>query len=53
VLLAKDYTDELSVDSIPRNWIVDTKGKWQWQQIGFGNEEKWEDDMLQKLQEAK
>jgi thiol-disulfide isomerase/thioredoxin len=53
VLLAKDYTDELSVDSIPRNWLVDTKGKWQWQQIGFGSEEKWDDEMLEKLQATK
>ena len=53
VLLAKDYADELSVDSIPRNWIVDAKGKWEWQQIGFGSDEKWEDDMLAKMKETK
>ncbi len=53
VLLAKDYADELSVDSIPRNWIIDAKGKWQWQQIGFGSEDKWEDEMLAKIKETK
>jgi thiol-disulfide isomerase/thioredoxin len=53
VLFAKDYTDDLSVDSIPRNWIVDAKGKWQWQQIGFGGDDKWEDNMLAKLKETK
>jgi thiol-disulfide isomerase/thioredoxin len=53
VLLAKDYADELSVDSIPRNWIIDAKEKWQWQQIGFGNEDKWEDEMLARIKETK
>ncbi len=53
VLLAKDYADELSVNSIPRNWIVDAKGTWEWEQIGFGSEDKWEDEMLAKLKETK
>jgi thiol-disulfide isomerase/thioredoxin len=53
VLLAKDYADELSVNSIPRNWIVDAKDTWEWEQIGFGSEDKWEDEMLAKLKETK
>jgi thiol-disulfide isomerase/thioredoxin len=53
VLLAKGYADDLSVDSIPRNWIVNSKGKWEWQQIGFGPDDKWEDEILAKVKETK
>ena len=50
VLLAKSYVDDLlPVLSIPRNWIVDLQGKWQWEQTGFGSDAKWEEDMLLKL----
>lgn len=49
VLFAKDFADDLSVDSIPRNWILDTSGKWRWEQVGFGNEDNWEDEILAKM----
>ncbi len=50
VLLAKDYADELMpVLSIPRNWIVDPQGKWEWEQTGFNTEEKWEANIVAKL----
>ncbi len=50
VLLAKDYVDDLlPALSIPRNWIIDANGKWQWEQIGFGSGDKWEDEMRGKL----
>jgi thiol-disulfide isomerase/thioredoxin/Tfp pilus assembly protein PilF len=53
VLLAKDYvSDLLPLLSIPRNWIVDSRGKWQWELIGFRPDEKWEDAVLAKLQQA-
>lgn len=54
VLLAKNYVDDLiPMLSIPRNWVVDAKGKWRWEQIGFGGVEKWQEDMLGKLEAAK
>jgi thiol-disulfide isomerase/thioredoxin len=39
--------------AIPQNWIVDAKGSWQWTQIGYGAEEKWEQSMLQKMEGPK
>jgi thiol-disulfide isomerase/thioredoxin len=54
VLLAKNYVDELlPALSIPRNWIVDSKGKWRLEQIGFGHDENWEKLMLEKIGQAK
>jgi thiol-disulfide isomerase/thioredoxin len=54
VLLAKDYVNDLlPLVSIPRNWIVDPAGKWQWEQVGFGNDEKWEATVLDKLNKGK
>ena len=54
VLLAKDYVEELlPVVSIPRNWIVDARGKWRAEQIGFGHDENWESSMLQRLEQTK
>jgi hypothetical protein len=38
--------------AIPQNWVLDSKGTWQWTQIGFGAEEKWEESMLQKIESA-
>jgi thiol-disulfide isomerase/thioredoxin len=50
VLLASDYVnDMLQSLSIPRNWIVDSKGKWQWEQIGFGDPEKWQSEIAARL----
>ncbi len=40
--------------SIPRNWIVDSKGKWRWEQIGFDfSETNWEASALAKIDSAK
>ncbi len=37
--------------SIPRNWILDAQGKWQWEQIGFNAQEAdWEGTVLAKLE---
>ena len=50
VLLASDYVnDMLQSVSIPRNWIVDSKGKWQWEQIGFGDPEMWQNEIAATL----
>jgi cytochrome c biogenesis protein CcmG/thiol:disulfide interchange protein DsbE len=54
VLLAKDYVNDLlPLISIPRNWVIDATGKWQWEQIGFGSPESWEDAVLEKLGKAR
>jgi len=40
--------------SIPRSWILDAQGKWQWEQIGFNSSEAdWEGTMLAKLESVK
>jgi hypothetical protein len=40
--------------SIPRCWILDAQGKWQWEQIGFNSSEAdWEGTMLAKLESVK
>lgn len=50
VLLASDYVDQLMPAlSIPQNWIVDASGKWQWEQLGFGDAEGWRKGMMAKL----
>jgi thiol-disulfide isomerase/thioredoxin len=37
--------------SVPRIWIIDNKGKWQWEQVGFdANDQGWEDDVLKRLE---
>ena len=38
--------------SIPRNWLVDSKGKLEWEQIGYGGEADWQAGMLAKLEEV-
>jgi thiol-disulfide isomerase/thioredoxin len=54
VLLAKDYVYELlPLISIPRNWVLDASGKWQWEQIGMGPPESWEKAVLEKLSKEK
>jgi thiol-disulfide isomerase/thioredoxin len=39
--------------AIPQNWVVDTKGNWLWTQMGFGEQEDWGQEMMQKLESAK
>ena len=54
VLLARNYVDDLlPLISIPRIWIVDASGKWRWEQIGFGDDAKWESAILEKLDHTK
>jgi hypothetical protein len=44
----------LDVNSIPRNWIVDAKGKWQWEQAGFESSDTgWEAAVLAKIESVK
>lgn len=52
-LLASDYVSDLLPSlSIPQNWVADSGGAWQWQQIGFGDPEKWQREMTEKLSVA-
>ena len=45
---------KIDVNSIPRNWLVDANGKWQWEQIGFNSTEPdWEKSMLARLESTK
>jgi thiol-disulfide isomerase/thioredoxin len=37
---------------IPQTWIVDSKGLWQWTQMGFGAATDWEDIVTNKLKTA-
>jgi thiol-disulfide isomerase/thioredoxin len=53
VIPAKDVVDAVVPQlAIPRNWLVDAKGKLQWEQIGYGNDGKWRQMILSKLEEV-
>jgi len=46
--------NKIDVNSIPRNWLVNANGKWQWEQIGFDSSEPdWEKSMLARLEGTK
>ncbi len=46
--------NKIDVNSIPRNWLINSNGKWQWEQIGFGSgEADWEKSMLARLEDTK
>jgi thiol-disulfide isomerase/thioredoxin len=46
--------NKIDVNSIPRNWLIDTQGKWQAEQFGFDpNEADWEKNMLARLEATK
>jgi hypothetical protein len=36
---------------IPQNWFVDTKGKLQWQKIGFDPNPNWRAMIIARLEE--
>jgi thiol-disulfide isomerase/thioredoxin len=43
--------NKIDVNSIPRNWLINANGKWQWEQIGFDSgESDWEKSMLSRLE---
>jgi thiol-disulfide isomerase/thioredoxin len=53
VLLAKDYVDDLLPDlGIPRIWIVDAQGNWQWEQLGFLDDSDGQKGVLEKIKVA-
>jgi thiol-disulfide isomerase/thioredoxin len=39
--------------SIPQNWVLSSKGQWEWTQVGFGSDDAWVKDMLAKLDAVK
>jgi len=46
--------NKIDVNSIPRNWVVNPNGKWQWEEIGFySGEADWEKSMLARLDSLK
>jgi thiol-disulfide isomerase/thioredoxin len=37
--------------SVPRMWIIDAKGKWQWEQVGYDlNDKDWEADLMKRIE---
>ncbi len=47
-------SNKIDVNSIPRNWLVDSNGKWLWEQIGFDSSESdWGKNILSKLDSTK
>ncbi len=53
VIPAKDVVDAVVPSlAIPRNWLVDSKGTLEWEQIGFGADPAWQEHMLAKLEEV-
>jgi len=47
-------SNKIDVNSIPRNWLVGSNGKWLWEQIGFDSgEADWGKSMLAHLEELK
>jgi thiol-disulfide isomerase/thioredoxin len=53
VMPAKEVVDAVvPVLAIPRNWLVNPKGKLEWEEIGFGGDPKWAETILAKLGEV-
>lgn len=53
VMPAKEVVDVVvPVLAIPRNWLVSPKGTLEWEQIGFGDDAKWGEAILAKLEEV-
>lgn len=51
VLLSREYVEQLiPALSIPRNWIIDAKGVWRDEQIGFDQDREWVTKMLQRIE---
>ena len=53
VILGRDVVDAVVPSlAIPRNWFITPKGKLEWEQIGFGPDLKWQDIIMEKLNEV-
>jgi thiol-disulfide isomerase/thioredoxin len=54
VIPALSYVDNvLPQIGIPQSWVLDTKGQWEWTQVGYGSDDAWAKDMLAKLDAVK
>ena len=54
VILAKDVVDSVEpAIGLPRNWLVDAKGKLQWEQFGYGPNQRWEAMITTKIEEVR
>jgi thiol-disulfide isomerase/thioredoxin len=53
VILGRDVVDAVVPTlAIPRNWFITPKGKLEWEQIGFGPDLKWQDIIMEKLNQV-
>jgi len=53
-LLAASYVSRtLGAVAVPQTWIVDRRGLWLWQQLGYDGDPDWERSMLEKIGSAK
>lgn len=43
----------LSSYGVPQNWIVDTDGMIRLQQVGFGSNPKWEEQMVEAVEKVR
>jgi thiol-disulfide isomerase/thioredoxin len=50
VLLAGNLTDSMDVHSIPRTWLINAKGRFEWEQLGYGGDSNWEQVVMTKLE---
>lgn len=39
--------------AIPQSWVLNSRGTWEWTQIGYGSDDAWVKDMLAKLNAVK
>jgi thiol-disulfide isomerase/thioredoxin len=46
-------TGQLAVETIPQNWILDTKGEWSWTGMPDGPDVEWEAAMLKQIESVK
>jgi thiol-disulfide isomerase/thioredoxin len=54
VVPALSYVDNvLPQIGIPQSWVLDSKGQWEWTQVGYGPDDAWVKDMLAKLDAVK
>jgi len=50
----QEADDNLATVAIPQNWLLDPRGVWRWNQLGYDSSEaQWADRMLEKLESLK
>ena len=54
MLLGEAYAERQGVNSIPRNWIINSEGKIMFEGIGFSNNgEEWMKKAVQMIEQVK